>query len=69
MLVTLAGKPLVKGWTLCPVFAPEYLGQMPYVSLNLFQKARATRVILAMLLLVLAVDALSAWTRQRWGRA
>ncbi|MDP3815203.1 phosphonate ABC transporter, permease protein PhnE [Pseudomonas sp.] len=42
------------------------LGQMLYVSLSLFQEARAATVILAMLLLVLAVDALSGWTRQRW---
>lgn len=42
------------------------LGQMLYVNLSLFQEGRAATVILAMLLLVLAVDALSAWARQRW---
>jgi phosphonate transport system permease protein len=42
------------------------LGQMLYVSLSLFQQAQAATVILAMLLLVLAVDALSGWARQRW---
>jgi phosphonate transport system permease protein len=42
------------------------LGQMLYVSLSLFQEARAATVILAMLLLVLLVDALSGWLRQRW---
>lgn len=42
------------------------LGQMLYVSLSLFQQAQAATVILAMLLLVLAVDALSSWARQRW---
>lgn len=42
------------------------LGQMLYVSLSLFQEAQAATVILAMLLLVLAVDALSGWLRQRW---
>ncbi|MVW75228.1 phosphonate ABC transporter, permease protein PhnE [Pseudomonas xionganensis] len=42
------------------------LGQMLYVSLSLFQEAQAASVILAMLLLVLAVDALSGWARQRW---
>ncbi|MDP2245291.1 phosphonate ABC transporter, permease protein PhnE [Pseudomonas sp.] len=42
------------------------LGQMLYVSLSLFQEAQAATVILAMLLLVLAVDALSGWARQRW---
>jgi phosphonate transport system permease protein len=42
------------------------LGQMLYVSLSLFQEGRAATVILAMLLLVLAVDALSGWARQRW---
>ena len=42
------------------------LGQMLYISLSLFQEAQAATVILAMLLLVLGVDALSSWTRQRW---
>jgi phosphonate transport system permease protein len=42
------------------------LGQMLYISLSLFQEAQAATVILAMLLLVLGVDALSGWTRQRW---
>jgi phosphonate transport system permease protein len=42
------------------------LGQMLYVSLSLFQQAQAATVILAMLLLVLAVDAFSGWVRQRW---
>lgn len=42
------------------------LGQMLYMSLSLFQEAQAATVILAMLLLVLAVDALSGWARQRW---
>lgn len=42
------------------------LGQMLYFSLSLFQQAQAATVILAMLLLVLGVDALSAWARQRW---
>jgi phosphonate transport system permease protein len=42
------------------------LGQMLYVSLSLFQQAQAASVILAMLLLVLLVDAFSNWARQRW---
>jgi phosphonate transport system permease protein len=42
------------------------LGQMLYVSLSLFQRQQAATVILAMLLIVLAVDALSGWMRQRW---
>jgi phosphonate transport system permease protein len=42
---------------------------MLYVSLSLFQEAQASTVILAMLVLVLGVDALSSWTRQRWVRA
>ncbi|WP_044871562.1 phosphonate ABC transporter, permease protein PhnE [Pseudomonas sp. LFM046] len=42
------------------------LGQMLYVSLSLFQEAQAASVILAMLILVLGVDALSGWMRQRW---
>ena len=45
------------------------LGQMLYVSLSLFQEAQASTVILAMLVLVFGVDALSSWTRQRWVRA
>ncbi|WP_339081507.1 phosphonate ABC transporter, permease protein PhnE [Pseudomonas sp. TMP9] len=45
------------------------LGQMLYVSLSLFQEAQASTVILAMLILVFGVDALSGWTRQRWVRA
>lgn len=45
------------------------LGQMLYVSLSLFQEAQASTVILAMLVLVLAVDALSAWSRGRWVKA
>ncbi|WP_439849930.1 phosphonate ABC transporter, permease protein PhnE [Pseudomonas syringae] len=44
------------------------LGQMLYVSLSLFQEAQASSVILAMLILVFAVDALSGWSRQRWVR-
>ncbi|XYQ83400.1 phosphonate ABC transporter, permease protein PhnE [Pseudomonas syringae] len=44
------------------------LGQMLYVSLSLFQEAQASSVILAMLVLVFAVDALSGWSRQRWVR-
>lgn len=45
------------------------LGQMLYVSLSLFQEAQASTVILAMLLLVFAVDTLSSWSRQRWVNA
>ncbi|MBM7059645.1 phosphonate ABC transporter, permease protein PhnE [Pseudomonas sp. UL073] len=44
------------------------LGQMLYVSLSLFQEAQASTVILAMLVLVFGVDALSNWVRQRWVR-
>ncbi|TLX53917.1 phosphonate ABC transporter, permease protein PhnE [Stutzerimonas nosocomialis] len=44
------------------------LGQMLYMSLSLFQEAQASSVIIAMLLMVLAVDALSGWARQRWVR-
>jgi phosphonate transport system permease protein len=43
------------------------LGQMLYVTLSLFQQPRAASVILAMLVMVLLVDALSAWLRRRWG--
>jgi phosphonate transport system permease protein len=45
------------------------LGQMLYVSLSLFQEAQASTVIVAMLVLVLGVDSLSAWSRQRWIKA
>ncbi|WP_304639791.1 phosphonate ABC transporter, permease protein PhnE [Pseudomonas sp.] len=41
------------------------LGQMLYVTLSLFQQSRALTVILAMLLMVILVDALSAWLRAR----
>jgi phosphonate transport system permease protein len=41
------------------------LGQMLYVTLSLFQQSRAMTVILAMLLMVMLVDALSAWLRAR----
>ena len=43
------------------------LGQMLYVSLSLFQQSRAATVILAMLVMVILVDALSAGLRKRWG--
>jgi phosphonate transport system permease protein len=42
------------------------LGQMLYFHLSLFQQAQAATVILAMLLLVGAVDAMSQRVRQRW---
>lgn len=45
------------------------LGQMLYVNLSLFQEAQASSVILAMLVLVFGVDALSGWARQRWIRS
>lgn len=45
------------------------LGQMLYVHLSLFQEAQAAAVIIAMLVLVLAVDALSGWIRGRWAGA
>lgn len=45
------------------------LGQMLYTTLSLFQEAQASTVIMAMLLLVLLVDALSDVLRQRFVRA
>jgi phosphonate transport system permease protein len=39
------------------------------MSLSLFQQAQAASIILAMLLLVLLVDLLSNWARQRWVQA
>lgn len=44
------------------------LGQMLHIHLSLFQEARASTVILAMLGLVLLVDALSQVLRLRWVR-
>ncbi len=41
------------------------LGQMLYMSLSLFQQPQAMTVILAMLGLVVLVDAASAWLRER----
>jgi len=41
------------------------LGQMLYMSLSLFQQPQAMTVIIAMLSLVIIVDAASAWLRQR----
>lgn len=41
------------------------LGQMLYMTLSLFQQARAMSVILAMLAMVLLVDGLSGWLRGR----
>ncbi|MDZ3993672.1 phosphonate ABC transporter, permease protein PhnE [Pseudomonas sp. Teo4] len=45
------------------------LGQMLYTTLSLFQEAQASTVIMAMLVLVLLVDALSDLLRQRFVRA
>ena len=41
------------------------LGQMLYFHLSIFQQAEAATVLIAMLVLVLAVDALSHWLRGR----
>ena len=43
------------------------LGQMLYVTLSLFQQPKALSVILAMIVMVLVVDGLSAWWRARLG--
>jgi len=45
------------------------LGQMLYTTLSLFQEAQASTVIIAMLVLVLLVDAFSDVLRQRYVRA
>ena len=45
------------------------LGQLLYTTLSLFQEAQASTVIMAMLVLVLLVDALSDVLRQRFVRA
>ena len=52
--------------TILGVVGAGGLGQMLYVHLSLFQEAQAATVILAMLVLVLGVDGLSGWARQRW---
>jgi phosphonate transport system permease protein len=44
------------------------LGQMLYIHLSLFQEAQAATVIMAMLVLVLGVDSLSALLRRQWQR-
>ncbi len=41
------------------------LGQMLYFHLSIFQQAQASTLLMAMLLLVFAVDALSGWGRAR----
>lgn len=41
------------------------LGQMLYVSLSLFQQPQAFTIIVAMLVLVVLVDGVSAWLRKR----
>lgn len=43
------------------------LGQLLYVELSLFRLANACSVIIAMLILALLVDQLSAWLRRKWG--
>jgi len=43
------------------------LGQMLHVTLSLFQQSKAASVIIAMLVMVLLVDALSGWIRARLG--
>jgi phosphonate transport system permease protein len=40
------------------------LGQLLYFHLSLFQQAQAATVLIAMTVLVLADDALSAWARR-----
>ena len=45
------------------------LGQMLYFHLSLFQQAQAMTVLLAMLVLVVGVDAASAWLRGRLAQA
>lgn len=41
------------------------LGQMLYFHLSIFQQAQAATLLIAMLLIVFAVDALSGWARAR----
>lgn len=43
------------------------LGQMLYMTLSLFQQPKALSVIIAMIVMVLIVDGLSAWWRARLG--
>jgi phosphonate transport system permease protein len=55
----------IRAATILGVVGAGGLGQMLYMSLSLFQQPQAMSVILAMLFLVVLVDALSAWLRQR----
>lgn len=50
--------------TILGVVGAGGLGQMLYFSLSLFHQHQALSVIIAMLLLVIAVDAASAWLRR-----
>ena len=45
------------------------LGQMLYFHLSIFQQAQAATLLIAMLLIVFAVDALSGWARARLATA
>ena len=45
------------------------LGQMLYVALSVFKTHEAATLLLAMIAIVIAVDALSAWMRRSLGRS
>lgn len=45
------------------------LGQMLYVALSVFKTHEAATLLIAMIAIVIAVDALSAWTRRFLGRS
>jgi phosphonate transport system permease protein len=45
------------------------LGQMLYVSLSVFKTREAATLILSMIIIVTAVDLLSAWLRRTLGRS
>jgi len=58
----------IRAATILGVVGAGGLGQMLYFHLSLFQMQQVATVVLAMLLLVLAVDGVSYWSRQRMTR-
>lgn len=55
----------IRAATVLGVVGAGGLGQMLYFHMSLFQMQQVATVVLAMLLLVLAVDGVSYWARQR----
>ena len=55
----------VRGATVIGFVGAGGLGQLLYFELSLFHYAQASTLIIAMLILSIAVDHVSAWLRQR----